>query len=618
MKTKLISRFILLFVSVAIFFIIFQIYSIRTIAVEASKNEAVRISELVKNGLTAHMVNGTMNKRSNFINAITSMKEIKSLWIIRGDKVAKDYGLGGNYEQPRDDIDYKVLKTGKIYSKFDDDIFGKDSSVRITIPYKAVATNQINCFDCHNVKYNDVLGAISIELDITYIKQLAKESLYLILIGTIILVFVIIILTTAILKPYLETFERIGFSVTSSTNGTFHSIEKPNGLTKGKEADKLIDNYNYFIDELKTSFTDIDNKLRNFTGENINASNNAFVNTKRIINNLSDIYNFKKQIEIDATADDIYLRVGQVLKNKFNINNFNFTIFDDSSKISTVVWSAGIESKECDTANDFDLCRAYKISQDVHTISDHKACSCFEDENNFLHYCLPFKLMDNSTLVIKLLIDTQDEFDNLKNKNITYIKKYLEEVIPALKMKYILSALNESVYKDALTGLYNRKFFEEEAEVLMPLAKREKFEIAVLMLDMDHFKAVNDEHGHDIGDQVLKMFANVIKESIRESDIAIRMGGEEFLVLLINTDEDNAISVANKLRKNVSTTAIKLPNGDDFYKTISTGVSMYPRDSEDISQVVKNSDIALYVAKDSGRNKVIKWEEKQTSPIELF
>ena len=618
MQKKLISRFILLFVVVAIFFIVFQVYSIRNIAIISAKNEASEISQLVKDGLTSHMINGTMDKRDTFVNSVTSLKGIKSLWIIRGEKVIKEYGNGSKNEQPRDDIDKKVLKSGKTYFKVNDSIFSSNSSVRVTIPYKAVSNNQINCFQCHNVKYNDVLGAISIELDISQIKHSGVEFLYLIILATVILIFVIMLITNIILKPYLDTFVKIGESIKNSTDGQFKNIVKPSGLTKGKEADILVDNYNYFIDELQTSFDQINNKLKNFTGENIQSTNNSFINTKNIINNLSDIYSFKKQIDIDTTVDEIYSRIGQILRNKFNINKFNFTIYDDVNKICSEVWIEGDNVKGCNRSNDFNLCRAYKISQDVYSVNNHKACTCFDNDSNFLHYCIPFKIMDNTTLIIKLLIDTQEQLDILKNNNITFIKKYLEEAVPALKVKYIMKELNESVYRDALTGLYNRKFFNEEIGVLVPLAKREKFNIAVLMLDMDHFKAVNDEHGHDVGDQVLKMFATVIKNCIRESDIAIRMGGEEFLVLLININEKNAIDVANKLRESVANTPIKLLNGDNFYKTISTGLSMFPNDSEDIGQVVKNSDIALYIAKDSGRNKVVRWEEAQTSPIELF
>ncbi len=618
MKAKLISRFILLFSTVAIFFIIFQTYSIRTIAINSATSEATRISQLVKDGLTAHMVNGTMDKRDTFINSATSLKGIESLWIIRGNKVIREYGIGRKNEQPQDNIDKQVLASGKAITVLNDKLFSNTSNMRITIPYKATSNSQINCFECHNVNNGDVLGAISIKLDMSHTKQMEKELLYLILIATIILIFLIIIIVNAILKPYIKTFERIAFNVKESQNGTFSNIMKPQGLTKGKEADILINNYNNFINELQLSFNTIDHKLRNFTGTNVNLTTNSFLNTNLIINNLSDIYNFKKQIEIDTTAKEIYSRLSQILINKFNITQFSFVLYDTINKTNQVIWMQGKDTQECNNTEDFNLCRAYKISQDVHSIDDHKVCDCFNDSKNRLHYCLPFKIMDNTTLVIKLLVDTKDELNNLVNTNIQFIKKYLEEAIPALKIKYIMEELNQSLYRDSLTSLYNRKFFDEEIDILITLATRENFNIAVLMLDMDHFKAVNDEHGHAVGDQVLKMFANVIKDSIRDSDIAIRMGGEEFLVLLMNTSEEDALIIANKLRNNVAKSSVKLDNGDSFYKTISTGVSMFPEDSNDIHQVVINSDIGLYVAKDSGRNKVIRWEKNQTSPIEIF
>ena len=616
MKRKLLTRFILLFLGVSIFFILFQTYNIRKMAINLSKSEAFRISELVKDGLTSHMVNGTMDKRGIFIDEVTSKKDIKALWIIRGPKVVDQFGQGNVYEKPRDEIDKKVLQSGKIYSKLIDPFGSDETIVRVTIPYKATVTNNINCLQCHNVAKDDVLGAISVELDISKIKQMGKDTLFTVLLVTIFLIFIIVFLTNSILKPYIDTFLRIGDSIKKSTDGKFENIHKPKGLIKGKEVDKLVDNYNSFILMLKNSFDDIYTKLKIFTGDNNRTSDNSFLNLKDIIDNLSELYTFKKQIDIDETSHEIYDRLAQILKNRFNIKHFNFTLYDSDNQTMKVVLKEGDEIKECDKSSNFDLCRAYKISQDIYSVSHHKACKCFKDKG--FHYCIPLQLMDHITLVIRCVVETQEEFDTLKNYHIIYIKKYLQEAIPNLKIKYIVDELNESNYKDALTGLYNRKFFDQEIDILINLAQREEFSIGVLMLDMDHFKAVNDEYGHDVGDRVLQMLSSIIKENIRESDVAIRMGGEEFLLLLVNIDENNTIKVANKIRQKVATSAIKLKNGDDFYKTVSTGVSMFPDDSTNIFQVVKNADIALYNAKESGRDKVVRFTKSMSSTIDIF
>ena len=618
MKKKIITRFSLLFITVSVLFLAFETYNMRKIATTSALGEAKKIAEVVKTGLTSHMLNGTMDKRSTFINAVTSMKDIESLWIIRGDKVTKQFGAGNSIELPRDEIDKKVLQTGQLEYELYEKIINTKSSIRFTIPYTASNDGRIDCLQCHDVKYGDVLGAVSIILDISHIRQIGQESIYLTIIASIVLILLITLFSNNILRPYLATLGRIGYSVKNGAKGKFYTIDKPSGLTKGKEADLLVDQYNFFVDELQTTFDDIDNKLKGFTGQNTTLGNNCFYNARNIINNLADIYSFKKQVEIDTSVDEIYSRIGQILENKFDIHSMNIAKYNLDSKTITKVYSLGTIPKCCDKQNDFNRCRAYKTSQDIYSVDNQKACSCFESEDQFFHYCMSIKLMDNITLIIQLLVETKEQLTKLRNSDIVFIKKYLEEAVPALEVKYLIKELNESAYRDALTGLHNRKFFEEEMEVLVPLAVREKFSIAVLMLDLDHFKAINDEHGHDIGDKVLQTLSSVIKSNIREADIAIRMGGEEFLVLLIDTDEENAIKVANKIRLSIAKTEIPLPNGDSLFKTVSTGISIFNDDSANVKQVLKNADIALYEAKNTGRNKVVRWNESQTSTIDLF
>lgn len=135
------------------------------------------------------------------------------------------------------------------------------------------------------------------------------------------------------------------------------------------------------------------------------------------------------------------------------------------------------------------------------------------------------------------------------------------------------------------------------------------------MCDLDYFKQVNDVYGHNIGDAVLKETALVIKKNVRDSDLVIRFGGEEFLVLLIDINEGDAVQVAEKIRTNVQETKIKVPDGT-LKKTISLGVSEFPVDTESFWQSIKYADVALYKAKETGRNKYIRfvrdmWTEEQ-------
>jgi diguanylate cyclase (GGDEF)-like protein len=182
-----------------------------------------------------------------------------------------------------------------------------------------------------------------------------------------------------------------------------------------------------------------------------------------------------------------------------------------------------------------------------------------------------------------------------------------------------MKALEESAFKDGLTQLYNRKFLDEHLKKLLPQIKRDKKKIGLLMLDMDHFKAVNDEYGHDIGDKVLKELSRILEENVRESDILVRYGGEEFMVLLVGVgSEVDALTIAHKISTKVRENEIDVYAGATIKKTVSIGLSMYPDDSSLIDTVIKNADIALYEAKSSGRDKVVRFSKDQKTSVELF
>jgi diguanylate cyclase (GGDEF)-like protein len=183
-----------------------------------------------------------------------------------------------------------------------------------------------------------------------------------------------------------------------------------------------------------------------------------------------------------------------------------------------------------------------------------------------------------------------------------------------IETKQLMSTLRESSLVDGLTGLYNRRFLQDHSNQIIAGVLRRKKQISLLMCDMDYFKQVNDEHGHDIGDLVLKDTSHILKNSIRESDVVIRFGGEEFLILLIDTDPDYGIQVAQKIRENIENYKFKSSKGGILKKTLSIGVSEFPKDTDGFWQAIKFADVALYRAKDTGRNKAIRftsdlWEE---------
>lgn len=154
---------------------------------------------------------------------------------------------------------------------------------------------------------------------------------------------------------------------------------------------------------------------------------------------------------------------------------------------------------------------------------------------------------------------------------------------------------------DTLTNVANRFKFNNEIEKSLNKLSRYSGDMSLILLDLDHFKNINDNYGHDVGDEVLKIAANLITETIRKSDLVARWGGEEFVVLLPNTKIQNAIKFAERLRRKME--AYKFPI--DKQVTCSLGVTSYSKDDDSIT-LLKKADEALYKAKETGRNKVIK------------
>lgn len=158
---------------------------------------------------------------------------------------------------------------------------------------------------------------------------------------------------------------------------------------------------------------------------------------------------------------------------------------------------------------------------------------------------------------------------------------------------------------DILTGLNTRRSFSELAEVQADYCQRYKHPVSIIVLDVDHFKKVNDSRGHHSGDLALQHLALIIQDSVRHSDICGRMGGEEFAILLPNTDSNGAEIIADKIKSAVERRAVKAPEGP-FNITASLGIAT---GHVDIGQLIRMADIAMYRAKESGRNQVCHYRQ---------
>jgi diguanylate cyclase (GGDEF)-like protein len=208
-----------------------------------------------------------------------------------------------------------------------------------------------------------------------------------------------------------------------------------------------------------------------------------------------------------------------------------------------------------------------------------------------LIYRLRLGYLEKQRIKLKRLVD---EKTAELNEKIIQIEK--------LKKKAELMAIT-----DELTGLYNRRFFIEVINKEIKRAERYQEKLGLLLIDLDHFKNVNDKFGHQAGDKVLKELAQILKNSVRKTDIIARYGGEEFVIILINPEKSFARDVAERIRERVENHSFKI-NSKSVRMTISIGISFYPAEKKpdvDYNELIKLADHALYEAKRRGRNKVI-------------
>ncbi|MDD3743866.1 MAG: GGDEF domain-containing protein [Lentimicrobiaceae bacterium] len=189
------------------------------------------------------------------------------------------------------------------------------------------------------------------------------------------------------------------------------------------------------------------------------------------------------------------------------------------------------------------------------------------------------------------------------------IEKELDEVIsiilvPSPPPSILIEKLKLEVSYDALTNVYSRKAILEIIEKEREKCLNGLHVTSFLMIDIDHFKKINDTYGHDVGDLVLKNVSSVIKKSLREHDYIGRLGGEEFVVVLPDTSSNGASKVALKILKNVQLSALSLDTiSSPISSTVSIGITSIDQFTGcDIEKALKNADIALYAAKTNGRN----------------
>jgi len=576
----------------------FREYSINS-AVEKSQMAA----NIVKDGLTAHMVNGIMDKRQYFLDKIATSNNIKSLWIARGENVISQYGEGLNTESVRDAIDKEVLRTGESVQKITEST--RSTTLRVTIPYKAsTPVDNTNCISCHNVKRGDTLGIISMEFDISDMRESGMMTILKILGINLLFIIVVLILINYFVTPYMNLFSNMQEGIKKAYSGDFtHEFASK----VGGDAKNVVNQMNSLFRKMQETFGDIKHNLATFIPQGSVSSNDPLHEAKTIISELSDIYKFKKTIELDGSKDEVYGRIIDILKLKYHVGHFAFFEVNNVTAERKLIHSTEEKTICFEKTNKNALnCRAFRTSSVTISTEFPNLCkACVAIDINYV--CIPFNINHDISLTVSMTSDKIEEVDLMK-KNIPSIKHYLEAAKPVIESQILMEKLKDTSLRDGMTGLYNRRFLEEVIDKIMSQASRNKDTYAVMMLDVDFFKMVNDTYGHDVGDKVIVALSKVLKSSIRDSDLAIRYGGEEFVIMLHNANDEGTMSIAKKIHSEFGNLSFDVGNGEPLKKTISIGIAKFPTDGDTIWKCIKYADTALYEAKDTGRNKIVEFK----------
>ncbi|WP_165360563.1 GGDEF domain-containing protein [Candidatus Chloroploca sp. Khr17] len=181
------------------------------------------------------------------------------------------------------------------------------------------------------------------------------------------------------------------------------------------------------------------------------------------------------------------------------------------------------------------------------------------------------------------------------------LRRYVHEI------EHLQAELRAQSLSDPLTGLHNRRYLNEILARELVRTEREQTRLSIIVADIDHFKIINDTHGHQVGDTVLVSVASLLQKYVRGSDIACRYGGEEFLLVLFNTTPDNAAKRAEEIRQASAALCTQSEHGTVML-TISFGIATYPDHGNNVEELISKADQAMYQAKRAGRNRVTIWQ----------
>ncbi len=321
---------------------------------------------------------------------------------------------------------------------------------------------------------------------------------------------------------------------------------------------------------------------------------------ENLVRDLGLLYEVGQMINQTIELDQLYTLITEVLKKHLKLENFSLMVWDEKKQCLQIRSAFGFSNmgplKEMTfQAGEGIAGEVLKRGEAIY-VKDAGEESRFAKKAIEIHgsvLAVPLSYKGTTIGVANFGRDRSNAFGTHDIKMLTLAAN---QIALAIANARLYTQTRELSVTDELTGVFNRRHFSQVLQLEWKRANRFKRDLSLLMVDVDYFKHYNDTYGHLKGDEVLRKLGSLLDENLRDVDTIARFGGEEFVVLLPDTDKRGALAVAEKLRHLVQEKVAGI--------TVSVGVANYPEDVQEIDDLIDHADIALYDAKDQGRNKV--------------
>ncbi|UFS70586.1 diguanylate cyclase [Geomonas sp. RF6] len=322
----------------------------------------------------------------------------------------------------------------------------------------------------------------------------------------------------------------------------------------------------------------------------------ALESSNRDIRNLSEMTQFLQSSGTLAEAHDILSRYGARI---FSGDSGGIYLLNPSKNL--VVEAAGWGGAHTDQFGP-EQCWGLRLGQ-PHIATADADVRCPHCDAISASICIPLAAQHETMGVLHIGLTSPVSVAALEEKHQMAVT-FAEQVALALRNLLLREQLKELSIRDPLTALLNRRFMEESIQKELARATRKKLPLCLVMMDVDHFKNFNDTFGHEAGDYVLKEFGHILNTLTRESDIACRFGGEEFILIMPETSRSLALEKANTIREGIKGLQLAFGKQQLGKVTISAGVASFPENGDAFEHLLGAADTALYRAKSLGRDRV--------------